>query len=254
MVGLESSQWCTVTVLLLTCVVPAVPLEFRLRDQSGDACASGPAAMTALQLPASSSLSAPTYAGTSGAGSLALLVWLGNPAHRTGPSADISSEQRQGARVAGIARLHDADAFCTLQELSQNSFSTQRSHVAGDVAAAVKFGQSRPHTRSKTEERIAELVVVRLQLDRVDGPAAHVVTCVCNARAARCYRHDQDPALGASQAVKPAHLDRWAQTCACRSRWAIDDCSHRTIRYEPVRMLSVKDERCATRAAPCFAF
>jgi len=80
MVGLESSQWCTVTVLLLTCVVPAVPLEFRLRDHSGDACASGPAAMTALQLPASSSLSAPTNAGTSGAGSLALLVWLGNPA------------------------------------------------------------------------------------------------------------------------------------------------------------------------------
>ena len=72
-------QRCTVTVLL-TCVVPAVPLVLRLRDHSGEANASGPAAMTALQLPANSSLSAPTYAGTSGAGSLTLLFWLGNPA------------------------------------------------------------------------------------------------------------------------------------------------------------------------------
>ncbi len=167
------------TVLLLTCVVPAVPLEFRLRDHSGEASASGPAAMTALQLPANSSLSAPTYAGTSGAGSLALLVWLGNPALAWVPCRSFGPLVRAEAGcVCRSQCLPLRHAFCTAEQLLQNVSSAPRRHAADVVAAVVGFGQSQPHTSSKAEERIAELVVVRLQLDRVDRPAAHVVTCV----------------------------------------------------------------------------
>ena len=58
----------------LTCVVPGASVPARLWRHIGDACGSGPLSMTALQLPATLSLSSPTKAGTSGAGSLTLLV------------------------------------------------------------------------------------------------------------------------------------------------------------------------------------
>ena len=64
----------------LTCVAPAASRPARLWRQNGDAWGSSPPAITAPQLPASWSLSSPTEAGTSGAGSLALLACGAVPA------------------------------------------------------------------------------------------------------------------------------------------------------------------------------